>query len=254
VYYFFSAIAHLIAFQPDILISDLLRNGVYRMKIGIIGGTGGMGEGFALRWCFTHDVIIGSREAQRAKEAAESYTKKAHEVYGNSITGTIAGDDNFELARNCDIVILSVPYENIESTCNKLQHTMTTDCIIVSPIVPMDKTQAGFIYIPFEQTRKAAACIVADALPPRSRVISAFHTISEVKLRNVKLSLDADTFICGDDLDIVSRVNKLISEINGLRPIYLGPLSMTYQAEILTPMLLNAAKFNKMKNPAIRLV
>jgi predicted dinucleotide-binding enzyme len=118
----------------------------------------------------------------------------------------------------------------------------------------MTKTQAGFVYIPFEQSRMAAACMVADALPPRSRIVSAFHTISEVKLRNVKQSLDADTFVCGDDINTVSKLNSLISEINGLRPIYLGPLSMTYQAEILTPMLLNAARMNKMKNPAIRLV
>jgi 8-hydroxy-5-deazaflavin:NADPH oxidoreductase len=224
------------------------------MRIGIIGGTGGMGEGFALRWCFTHDIIIGSRDAQRAKQAADNYIKTALEAYGKSITGTITGDDNFELAKNCDLLLLSVPYENIESTCNKLQQTIRNDCVIVSPIVPMSKTQAGFIYVPFEHSRRAAACMVADALPPRSRVISAFHTISEVKLRNVKQSLDADTFVCGDDINTVSRVNSLISEINGLRPIYLGPLSMTYQAEILTPMLLNAAKMNRMKNPGIRLV
>lgn len=224
------------------------------MRIGIIGGTGGMGEGFALRWCFTHDVIIGSRDAQRAKQAADNYIKTALEAYGKSITGSITGDDNFELARNCDLLILSVPYENIESTCNNLQQTIRNDCVVVSPIVPMTKTQAGFVYIPFEQSLRAAACMVADALPPRSRVISAFHTISEVKLRNVKQSLDADTFVCGDDINTVSRVNSLISEINGLRPIYLGPLSMTYQAEILTPMLLNAAKMNRMKNPGIRLV
>ncbi|MFL6431909.1 MAG: NADPH-dependent F420 reductase [Nitrososphaeraceae archaeon] len=224
------------------------------MRIGIIGGTGGMGEGFALRWCFTHDVIIGSRDAQRAKQAADNYIKIALEAYGKSITGSITGDDNFELARNCDLLLLSVPYENIESTCNNLQQTIRNDCVVVSPIVPMTKTQAGFVYIPFEQRLRAAACMVADALPPRCRVISAFHTISEVKLRNVKQSLDADTFVCGDDVNTVSRVNSLISEINGLRAIYLGPLSMTYQAEILTPMLLNAAKMNKMKNPGIRLV
>jgi NADPH-dependent F420 reductase len=224
------------------------------MRIGIIGGTGGMGEGFALRWCFTHDIIIGSRDAQRAKQAADNYIKTALEAYGKSITGTITGDDNFELAKNCDLLLLSVPYENIESTCNKLQQTIRNDCVIVSPIVPMSKTQAGFIYVPFEHSRRAAACMVADALPPRSRVTSAFHTISEIKLRNVKQSLDADTFVCGDDINTVSRVNSLISEINGLRPIYLGPLSMSYQAEILTPMLLNAAKMNRMKNPGIRLV
>jgi NADPH-dependent F420 reductase len=224
------------------------------MRIGIIGGTGGMGEGFALRWCYMHDIIVGSRDAQKAKQAADNYLKTAHESYGERITGTISGDDNFELAKNCDLLILSMPYENIESTCSKLKDTIRDDCVVVSPIVPMTKTQAGFAYIPFEQSRTPAACMVADALPPRSRVVSAFHTISEVKLRNIKQSLDADTFVCGDNIDTVSKVNSLISEISGLRSIYLGPLSMTYQAEILTPMLLNAARMNKMKNPGIRLV
>ena len=235
------------------LISDLFDSTIL-MRIGIIGGTGGMGEGFALRWCRIHNIVIGSRDAQKAKQAADTYLKAAHESYGDRINGSIGGDDNFELAKNCDLLILSVPYENIENTCSKLKDTIRDDCVIVSPIVPMTKTQAGFVYIPFEQSRMAAACMVAEALPPRSRVVSAFHTISEVKLRNVKQSLDADTFVCGDDINTVSKVNSLISEINGLRLIYLGPLSMTYQAEILTPMLLNAARMNKMKNPGIRLV
>ena len=224
------------------------------MRVGIIGGTGGMGKGFALRWCFSHDVTVGSRDAQKAKEVAQSYTEVAREAYGNSMTGSISGDDNFSLAKNSDILILSIPYESINDTCDKLAREVRDNCVIVSPIVPMARTDAGFIYLPLEEGKKFAAEIVAIKLPPRSRVVSAFHTISEIKLINVKRSLDADTFVCGDDQSIVAILNTLISEINGLRSIYLGPLSMTYQAEILTPMLLNAAKRNKMKHPGIRLV
>ncbi len=47
------------------------------MKIGIIGGTGGMGKGFALRWSINHDILVGSRDAQRASQSAEEYTKAA---------------------------------------------------------------------------------------------------------------------------------------------------------------------------------
>ena len=46
------------------------------MRIGIVGGTGGMGEGFALRWCPKHDIVIGSRDAQKAKEAADIFVKE----------------------------------------------------------------------------------------------------------------------------------------------------------------------------------
>jgi NADPH-dependent F420 reductase len=224
------------------------------MRIGIVGGTGGMGEGFALRWCYKHDIMVGSRDEQRAKDAADRYKTTAQEAYGNSMTGTITGQDNFSLAKSSDVLILSIPYENTVDTCNAVAKEASNNCVIVSPIVPMTKTDAGFVYIPLEQDQKPAAEIVGEILGPRSRVVSAFHSISEVKLRNIRQGLDADTFICGDDPNHVAMIENLVSEINGLRPIYLGPLSLSYQAEILTPMILNAAKKNKMKNPGIKLV
>jgi NADPH-dependent F420 reductase len=223
------------------------------MKIGIVGGTGGMGEGFALRWCQKHDVMLGSRDAQRAREAAENYSKAARQAYGN-IAGSITGKDNGAFAEDIDVLILSIPYEFIDDMCGKLVGKLRDDCIVVSPIVPMTRTDAGFVYIPLEQGKKQAAEMVADRLPPRSRVVSAFHTISESKLKKVDQSLDADTFICGDDQNAIAKLTDLIDEIAGLRPVYLGPLSLAYQAEILTPMCLNAAKRNKMKNPAVKLV
>jgi NADPH-dependent F420 reductase len=224
------------------------------MKVGLIGGTGGMGEGFALRWSSRHDVIIGSREVQKAKDAAEIYTKVAKESYGNRMTGSITGDENLAVTKSSDILLLSIHYEHIADMCSQLSKQLRDDCIVITPIVPMEKTGAGFVYIPLEQAKKPAAEIVADNLPPRSRIVSAFHTISEARLKNITESLDSDTFVCGEDLNIVSTVNSLISEIAGLRPIYLGPLSISYQAEILTPMLLNSAHRNKIKNPGIRIV
>jgi NADPH-dependent F420 reductase len=223
------------------------------MRIGIAGGTGGMGEGFALRWCQKHDVVIGSRDSQKAREAAENYMTTAKQTYGN-ISGTISGIDNTSFTNDIDVLILSIPYESIEDTCGKLAGKVRDDCIIVSPIVPMTRTEAGFVYIPFEQGKEQAAEMVANKLQPRSRVVSAFHTISEIKLRNLSQTLDSDTFICGDDNNVIAKLTSLIDEISGLRPIYLGPLALAYQAEILTPMCLNAAKRNKMKNPGIKLV
>ncbi|MFZ0655778.1 MAG: NAD(P)-binding domain-containing protein, partial [Nitrososphaeraceae archaeon] len=61
------------------------------MKISIIGGTGGMGEGFALRWVVNHDITIGSRDAQKAVNSAEQYMNSALASYGNSMRGTIKG-------------------------------------------------------------------------------------------------------------------------------------------------------------------
>ena len=225
------------------------------MKIGIVGGTGGMGEGFALRWCRNHQIVIGSRDKNKATEVASNYIKIAQEFYKDKmIGGNISGDNNFDLVKDLDILILSIPYESINETCSKLAQDISDSCIIISPIVPMKWTEKGFTYIPFEEGKKPAAELVADNFKSRSRIVSAFHTISEVKLKKLELTLDTDTYICGDDISVVEKIKELVSEIQGLRPIYLGELSMTYQAEVLTPMLLNGAKKNKLKNPGLKLV
>ena len=235
----------------------------FKMKIGIVGGTGGMGEGFALRWCANHQIVIGSRDKNKAAEVAGNYMKIAQEFYKDKINGggggigegNISGDNNFDMGKkDLDILILSIPYESINDTCSKLSQDISDSCIIISPIVPMKWTEKGFTYIPFEEGKKTAAELVADNFKSRSRIVSAFHTISEVKLKKLELTLDVDTYICGDDTSVVEKIKELVSEIQGLRPIYLGPLSMTYQAEVLTPMLLNGAKKNKLKNPGLKLV
>lgn len=221
------------------------------MRIGIVGGTGGMGEGFALRWCLKHDIFIGSRDATRASEAAKNYMISARETYGSNMTGNISGEENVRLSEICDLVILSIPYESTESTCAGISERISPNCVIVTPIIPMRKEDKGFTYLPLEEGVKSAAELVSEYIRPRGRIVSAFHTISEVRLKDVKQNLTGDIFVCGDDQNNVSTINSLISEINGLRPIYLGPLSLSYQAEILTPMLLNASKRNKIKHPGL---
>ena len=222
------------------------------MKISIIGGTGGMGEGFALRWVVNHEITIGSRDAEKAKKSAEQYMNTALSSYGNSLKGTIKGADYVSSATGSDILILSIPYESIRLTCDSISNNIANDCIIVSPIVPMERNDVGFTYVPFEKSMKSGAHLLAENLPGK-KVVSAFHTISEVKLKNINESLDSDTFVCGDDQDAITKLNQLIGEIKGLRPLYLGSLAISYQAEVLTPMLLNAAKKNKLKHPGIKL-
>ncbi|NOJ28624.1 MAG: NADPH-dependent F420 reductase [Nitrososphaeraceae archaeon] len=222
------------------------------MKIGIIGGTGGMGEGFALRWCTNHEIIIGSRDKAKAQEAAERYHGIAKEVY-KKIKGNITGEDNSTLAKNSDILLLSIPYETINDTCSKIADDVRESCIVVSPIVPMTRVpEKGWIYLPFENGTKTAAELVAANFRPGTKVVSAFHTISEVKLRDIKYDIDGDTYVCSNDLDSVKIINQLIYELS-LRPIYLGQLSLTYQAEVMTPMILNAARRNRLKQPGLKL-
>ena len=223
------------------------------MKIGLIGGTGGMGKGFALRWCINHNILIGSRDAERASKSAEEYTNTAIESFGK-INGSISGNDNVSIAKECDVIVLSIPYENIDSTCSQILPLIKDSCVVISPIVPMTKTELGFEFIPIKENKPFSYQLVVKHMKNKSKLVSAFHVISEKKLVNPTLSLDYDIFVCGDDQNSVNIVNGLINEIKGLRPIYLGPGSLSYFAEVATPLLLNAMIKNKLKNPGIKIV
>jgi NADPH-dependent F420 reductase len=223
------------------------------MKVGIIGGTGGMGKGFALRWSKNHDVIIGSRDASRASSSAEEYTNLAKESFGE-INGTITGKDNLSVAKESDVLVLSIPYENIDTLCSVILPEIKESCVVISPIVPMVKTDVGFEFIPIKENKPYSYQLVSKYLKDKSKLVSAFHVISEKKLVNPTLVLDYDIFVCGDDKESVEVVNGLINEIKGLRPIYLGPGELSYMAEISTPLLLNAMIRNKIKNPGIKIV
>jgi len=212
-----------------------------------------MGKGFAIRWCINHDILVGSRDAERASKSAEEYTNTAKEAYGK-INGSISGNDNESIAKESDVLVLSIPYENIDSICSQILPQIKNSCVVISPIVPMTKTELGFEFIPIKENKPFSYQLVVKHMKDRSKLVSAFHVISEKKLVNPTLTLDYDIFVCGDDQNSVNVVNGLINEIKGLRPIYLGPGSLSYFAEVATPLLLNAMIKNKLKNPGIKII
>ena len=223
------------------------------MKIGIIGGTGGMGKGFALRWCSKHEILIGSRDSSRASSTADEYIKTAKETFGNENI-TISGNDNLSVTKEADVLVLSIPYDNIDATCSDLLPNIKDDCVVISPIVPMTKTDVGFECIAIKENKLFSHQTVEKHMKDKTKLVSAFHVISEKKLVNPTLTLDYDIFVCGDSKESVEIVNGLINEIDGLRPIYLGSGTLSYLVEMSTPLLLNAMIRNKMKNPGIKII
>ena len=223
------------------------------MKIGIIGGTGGMGKGFALRWCNKHEILIGSRDSSRAATSADEYTKTAKETFNNENV-SISGNDNLSVVKESDVLVLSIPYDNIDTICSELLPNIRDDCVVISPIVPMTKTDVGFECVAIKENKPFSHQTVEKYMKDKTKLVSAFHVISEKKLVNPTLVLDYDIFVCGDSKESVEMVNGLINEIEGLRPIYLGPGTLSYLVEMSTPLLLNAMIRNKMKNPGIKII
>jgi len=181
------------------------------------------------------------------------YTNLAKEAFGE-IKGTISGNDNVSVAKESDVLILSIPYENIDSVCSGILSEIKDSCVVVSPIVPMTKTDVGFECVSIKENKPFSYKLVSEHMKDKTKLVSAFHVISEKKLINPTLELDYDIFVCGDDKESVAVVNGLIDEIKGLRSIYLGPIELSYLAEMCTPLLLNAMIRNKIKNPGIKII
>ena len=147
---------------------------------------------------FITKSLLDPEISKRPKTLPVLYTNAASSAYGTGMKGNITGSDNISLASVVDVLILSIPYDSIQYTCSSISGKIGSNCIVVSPIVPMSRTESGFVYVPFEETKPSAAAVVAENLPDNI-IVSAFHTISEVKLKNINESLDSDTFVCCND-------------------------------------------------------
>ena len=198
-------------------------------------------------------LLLFVYEATRAVESATKYEQNAKEAYG-TINGSVSGYSNEEVATQSDVLVLSIPYENIDAICPELFSKTKKECVVISPIVPMMKTDKGFEFIPIKENKKSAHQMVASHMKNPGLLISAFHVISEKKLADPKRDLDYDIFVCGDNSGAVETVNTLVSQIKGLRALYLGSSELAYMAEMATPLLLNIMIKNKLKNPGIKIV
>ena len=214
------------------------------MKIALVGGTGDIGTGFALRWAANHEIIIGSRKAEKAQESAAAALQL---LEGK---GSIQGTDNGSSIANADAVVLCVPYEHLVSVTSDLK-SFYSHQLVICPVVPMGYNGKHFEY---HQPAEGSAAQQASALLPGLKTVSAYHTVCAAALQDKDRELKADVLICGDELESVELVKGLTSEIKSLRPLYAGPLAVSAMVESLTPLLLNLARRNKIKEAGIKIV
>lgn len=214
-----------------------------------------MGEGLALRWVKNHEILIGSREALKGARVAAEYLVKAKEFYGDDMKGTIRGMANPDAAAEADVIVLTIPYEHAASTIISIKDRLRPNQILISPVVPMVKVDRGMMYVPIIDGGRVMS--YAEALARELKnipVVAAFHAISAKKLANPSLVLNYDVPIAGDDEKAVEVVANLTREIRNLRPVYVGPLKLALMIESLTPLIINAAIFSKIKDASIAFV
>jgi NADPH-dependent F420 reductase len=234
------------------------------LKIGIIGGTGRMGSGLALRLAKKHEVLITSRNLEKASKTAKELETTARAFYKNSLKGTIHGASEIDAVKQSEIVIVTVPAESALLVIQALKPYFRSEQIVVSAVVSMKKSQGIFRHIPLSKSdavnifaegeeHKSSAELMQQIIKP-TKVVSAFHTVPASYLSNLEETQDIDVFVAGTDESAVSVVSKLICEIPNLRPLRVGPLENSRAIETMTPLLLNVAILNNLKDPSIRIV
>jgi NADPH-dependent F420 reductase len=202
-------------------------------RICIIGGTGALGFGLAARFGQAGiPVTIGSRDADRARQASERLHQRVP-------AGDFAAAANAEAAPGHSIVILSVPFRSQSETLTNLREVLTPDQLVVDATVPLAAAVSGRATRTLGVWQGSAAQQAQEMVPEGVRVVSAFHTVSADLLGELEHPLDEDVLVCGDKRADRDVVVELINQIDGLRGVHAGPLEMARIVEGLTPLLIS---------------
>ncbi|GAA2086959.1 NADPH-dependent F420 reductase [Streptomyces albiaxialis] len=195
------------------------------LVVGVLGGTGDQGRGLAYRLARAgQKVIIGSRAAERAEQAAAE------------IGHGVEGAENAECARRADVVIIAVPWEGhaktVEALREELRGKLVVDC--VNPL-GFDKKGAYAL-----KPEEGSAAEQAAALLPESRVTAAFHHLSAVLLSDPGVEeIETDVMVLGEVRADCEIVQALAARIPGMRGVFAGRLRNAHQVESLVANLIS---------------
>lgn len=211
------------------------------MRVAILGGTGDIGEGLALRWAYhtSHDIVIGSRDPQRARSKADEYET---ELSSRGVETTISAAANADAAAGADVVVAAVPAYHLVDTIEQVSDALDAETVLVSPAVGMQRDESGMHY-----NRPGAGSVTAlavEAAPEEVPVVGAFHNLAADELANLDVTLSLDAILVGDDEDALERVELLTEGIDGIRALRAGPIDNAAEVESLTPLLINLAMHN----------
>jgi 8-hydroxy-5-deazaflavin:NADPH oxidoreductase len=201
--------------------------------VPIIGGTGALGFGLALRLAAAGvPVAIGSRDAGRADEAAGRARDRVPD-------GQVEGLENAEAAGRGPVVVLAVPFRAQSENLTNLKNALSEGQILVDATVPLAAAVSGRATRLLGVPQGSAAQQAQEMVPDGVMVVSALHTVSAPVLGELDRELDEDVLVAGDAPEAKRRVAEVIARIPGLRPVDCGRLEIARLVEGLTPLLIS---------------
>jgi NADPH-dependent F420 reductase len=201
------------------------------VTIAVLGGTGDQGRGLARRLALAgHRVVIGSRAAERAEQAARELLETL------PADARVEGADNLGAAAAGGVVIVAVPWDGhgdlLRSMASALAGKIVVDCVN-----PLGFDKQGAFALDVEE---GSAAQQAAAALPDSTVVAAFHHVSAKLLIDPMVdSIDTDVLVLGEDRTATDLVQALVDQITGMRGIYGGRLRNARQVEALTANLVS---------------
>ncbi len=197
------------------------------LTIAVLGGTGPQGRGLARRFAAAGlDVVLGSRSAERAAEAASTLAE----------AGRVRGASNSEAATAGDIVLVVVPWDGHAELLTSLTEELAGK-VVVDCVNPLGFDKQGAFALPVEEgsaTQQAAAILTG------SRVVGAFHNVSAVLLEDPTVErVETDVLVLGDDREATDLVQSLADVVPGMRGLYGGRLRNAHQVEAFTANLIS---------------
>jgi NADPH-dependent F420 reductase len=213
------------------------------VRVGIVGGTGDIGEGMALRISQVHEVILGSREVERACASSDACHLALDE---KGLPCTCSGVSNQEAVDRAEVVILAIPFQHVPATLASL--TGLGGKVVVSPVNPIARKEA-FLFAP---PPEGSAAQLIQRLLPGAKVCTAFNNIAAGSWKALDAPFAHSVAVCGDDPAAKGTVTGLAGSIPGLAAFDAGPLAVSPLIEAITPLLLNIAKYQRMRDVGIR--
>ena len=200
--------------------------------IAVLGGTGPEGFGLALRWVRAGEtVIIGSRDAARAREAAA----KIRAAVGSK--AKISGDENSTACAAADLLVLTIPFEGHAALLKQIKPAIPEGSIVVDATVPLAASVGGRASRTLGIWQGSAAQQTAELVPAGVSVVAAFHNTS-AEVLNGDAPVDCDVIVCSDDADASTTVRTLAAKITGVRAIDGGKLENARILEQITALLI----------------
>ena len=200
--------------------------------IAVVGGTGPTGKGLALRWARAgENVIIGSRDAERARAAAAAINK---EVLGEK---RARGVGNAEAVAATDLVVLTVPLTGHAALLKQLNPSFRPGTILIDTTVPLATSLGGRATRVVHLWQGSAAEQAAEIVPAGVSVVAAFQNLS-AELLHSEARVDCDVIVCSDDPQARQTAAGLAEKIPGVRALDGGNLENARIVEQLTALLI----------------